>query len=805
MTDAVLTDIRYALRVMKRSPMFAAGVSATIGLGLGVACSAFTLTNAYVLRPIDVAEPSALYGLNWDTAGSRRQPFTAEDVEGLQSSLAPVAEVTSTQQISAIDRGVAVPGMLVGGDYFAVVRHRLLLGRPLLQSDISAASPVVVLSERTWRTRFDAAPDLADIRVRLGHTTFDVIGVVAATAALPGQEANAFWAPVTLAGAFMTADQSADQRSAGNTAALTAIARLRDDVTGPQLRIAFQQWLDERFPVGSERRAVAVRADRLATRIPLNNATLTLFTLLLAAFVLVLLVACANVTNLLLARALARQPEIAVRLSLGAGRWTIVRHLAVESLLLAIPAAGVGLAFTAAAARVFPTLVVSTFPDNVLPVDALLVPLDLDVRVLSVLAIAAVLSALGVSLAPCRRLLRTEVSRASRGEASFDGGRSKMRSVLIAAQVAASVLFLVGAGALILESRRIATLDPGLVYDRVLTVRVDERIRPRLMARLAADPEVEALAVAWRPPMVAGSLPQIGVRAPATQSTTRAGFMVVSPAYFNVFDIPIVRGRTISPQEAEGNAPVAVVSAATARQLWPAGDAIGQTLEMVDMADARSGRRPGYRAVQIIGVAADATNGNLLDGRDATCLYFATSERMSGDMSVLARGPNDSPRIAVAAALNELAPGIAFQISPLRELVGVLTWIFAAFATTAGTLGAIGLLLACTGSYAMVSFLVTLRSREFGVRMALGATAMQVVRGLLREQARIVGVGLAAGMGLALGLSRLFSGAVPIIPPFNITAYAAGGGAVVLATMLATLAAASRAARSDPAHALRVD
>ena len=804
MTDGVLTDIRYALRVMRRAPMFAAGVSATIGLGLGVACSAFTLVNAYLLRPIDVAEPTALYGLTWDTAGGRRQQFTTEDIGALQGSLAPLAEITLSQPVSAMEGGLAMAGLLVGGDYFEVVRPRLILGRPLLQSDISAAAPVVVLSERTWRTRFEAEPNLGNIRVRLGQTTFDVVGVVAATAALPGQEANAFWAPVTLAGAFTTADRDEDPNG-GGSAALVTVARVLPSVTGPQLRMAFQQWLDDRFPIGSDMRAVAVRANLLATRIPLNNATLTLFTLLMAAFVLVLLVACANVTNLLLARALARQPEIAVRLSLGAGRWTIMRHLAVESLILAIPAAAVGLALTAAAARLFPTLVVSTFPANVLPVDALLAPLDLDIGVLSALALGAVVSTLGVSLAPCRRLLRTQVGRASRGEASFDRGRSTLRSALIAVQVAASVLFLVGAGALILESRRIATLDPGFVYDRVLTVRVDQRIRPALLARLAMDPEVDALAVAWRPPMVAGSLPLIGVRAPATQSTTRAGFMVVSPGYFDLFDIPIVRGRIFSAQEAEGNAPVAVVSAATARQLWPGVEPIGRTLEIGAMAGAGSGRRPEHRTVQIIGVVGDATNGNLLDGRDATCLYFVTSERMPGDMSLLARGPSDSPRTSVAAALNALAPGTVFQISPLRELVGVLTWIFAAFATTAATLGAIGLLLACTGSYAMVSFLVKLRAREFGVRMALGATALQVVRGLLREQARIVGAGLIAGMALCIGLSRLFSGVVPIIPPIGVTPYAVGGSAVVLATMLATLAAASRAARSDPAHALRVE
>ncbi len=571
------------------------------------------------------------------------------------------------------------------------------------------------------------------------------------------------------------------------------------------MSLAFQRWLDERFPDGSGSRAVAVHVDSMATRIQLNAAVLTLFTLLLAAFALVLLVACTNVTNLLLARALARQPEIAVRLSLGAGRWTIVRQLAVESLVLAVPSAAVGLALTVATTRLFSTLILTTFPTNVVPVDALLAPLDLDVRVLSLLTIGAIVSAVSVGLVPCRQLLHTDITRASRGEASFDGRRSKLRSTLIAVQVAASVLFLVAAGGLLLESRRLALVDPGIAYERVVTVRIDQPLRTALIARLAADRDIDALAVAWRPPLIAGSLPTTAVRAAANDSTARTGFMVVSPEYFRLFDIRIVQGRIFSAQEAEANAPVAVVSAATARQLWPGSNAVGQTLEIVDVQGARQARRPDYRAVQIIGIAADVTNGNLMDGRDGTCLYFVTSARVAGEMTLLARGRGDSSRAAVTRALNDIAPGSTFQISPIRELMGVLTWAFAAFATTAATLGGIGLLLACTGSYAMVSFLVTLRSREFGVRMALGATALQVVHGLIREQARIVGVGAVVGMAIAFALSRLFGGAVPIIPRFDIIPYAAGGGAVVLATLLATLAASSRAARSDPAHALRVD
>ena len=418
----------------------------------------------------------------------------------------------------------------------------------------------------------------------------------------------------------------------------------------------------------------------------------------------------------------------------------------------------------------------------------------------------AAAEAMAVSLAPAVRLAGLDVIRASRGETSFDARRSRLRSTLVAAQAGAAVLFLVAAAALLLGTRRITEADPGLVYQDVSIVSVDARLRPALMERLAADPAVDRVALAWRPPMLGGPPPTVGVRATATGLATATGYMGVSPAYFDAFRIRILSGRTFTDQESRENAPVALVSAGAARALWPGRSAIGQRLELAS-ADIRTvTRRPEHRSVIVIGVTDDVANGGPLAGRDAACVYFVTNVQAPGQLTLLVRAPQLAAlRTAVQRAMAAIDPDAPVQVSPLAQLVGLLTWIFGAFSTAAGVLGGVGLLFACAGTYAVMSFVVTLRAREFGVRMALGASGWQVVAGVLREQSRTVGLGIGAGLAIAGALSRLFSAVMPVVSPLDIGPYAAGGAAVAIATLFAALIPSARAARADPARALRVE
>ena len=508
---------------------------------------------------------------------------------------------------------------------------------------------------------------------------------------------------------------------------------------------------------------------------------------ILSAFGLVLLVACANVTNLMLARGFTRQREIAVRLSLGASRWRVVRQLIVESLMLAVPAAAVGLALTIATARVFPALILATFPAGIAPVETVLVPLDPDWRVLSVLFIAAVVAAVIVSLAPAVRVTRANLVRAARGEAALDTQRSHLRTGLVAMQIGACVMFLIGAIGLIDESRRLANPDRGLSYERVAEVRIASRLRAEVAGRLASDPLIERVAAAWQPSL-AGALRRVGVVPSATRLEQTAGFMAVSPEYFPLLDIQVVQGRAFTSREADEGAAVALVSAATARAFWPGLDPIGQALEIRRL-DARSQGVPAHTSVRIIGVTEDVASDILFDKVDSTCVYFATSVRSPLEMSLLVRSRADvaDVRTAVVNAVNTLDPDAPYRITPMRDLLGLVTWTFQAFSTTASLLGVVGLLLAFSGTYAVVAFLVAQRTPEFGIRMALGASVRQIVSAMMNETLKVALIGLGAGLALAMAVVRGLSAAVDIVPRFGPRPYVVGVAIVLAATMVAAL------------------
>jgi predicted permease len=801
--ETVVRDVRYALRSVWRSPLFAAGVAATIGLGLGLFCSAFTILNAYVLKPIDLPNPHELYGLSWDTNTTRRNQFRLTDYEALRESAPHFAGFAAVQATTAMQDGVAMRGSLVTGNYFNLLGARASKGRLLGPDDATTpgAAPVVVLSDHAWRSRYGADPAIIGKQITLGQRRFEVVGVRLPSSNLPGEETIAFWAPRTMAQAFGAADPWSDS----NPASLSVIGRLRAGAGESRARTWFDLWLRNRFPAGSDTAAVGLTLESRATRIPWNSTTLTLFAMILSVFAFVLLVACANVANLVLARALGRQQEIALRLSLGASRMRIVSQLVAEGLVLAIPAAIVALVLTLVTARAFPALIIATFPAGVAPIEAIMAPLEPDFGVIAVLVVAAILSAVLVNLVPAGGLTHVSLVRASRGEASLDLRRSRLRTSLVALQVSASVLFLVAASGLVDETRRLANLDLGLSYERVEHVRIDSRLRAAVAARLASEPSVDRIAAAWQPPLD-NSLPQITVRASETQVAQPVGFMAVSDEYFALFDIPVVRGRQFTRQEADEDAPVALVSQATARTLWPGRDPIGQRLELLPSRGRESQRRPGHTAVEVIGVADDVVTGNLMDGVDDTCVYFATSIRAPGEMTMLVRGRGNTAavRTAVTTAVNAIEQDAPFQFFSIRSIVGGVAWLFQAVSGAASLLGAIGLLFAFSGTYAVVAFLVTQRTREFGVRMAVGATVRQIILGMLVETLRTASIGLAAGLALAVGLSSTLSGLVPIVPSFGLRSYLVATAVVLVSTTVAALIPSLRTARIDPSQALRV-
>ncbi len=796
----LMNDVRYALRGVRRAPLYAATVAATIGLGLGLLTSAFTLVNAYVLRTIDLPDPHALVALSWDTSTVRRHQFSLSDFESARDTTPHFTGLAAGRTAIVMQDSAAVNGLLVSDNYFTLLGARAALGRTLQPGDATA---LVVLSERVWRTSYGADPSIVGRTIMLGRQRVEVVGVMPPGAGLTGEELVAFWAPLASAAAFGVADP----RSEPDTPSLTVVGRLRQHGTAPQVRAWLQLWLEQRYPRGSPHAPTSVAVESRATRLPITRATLTMLTVILTAFGLVLLVACANVTNLMLARALTRQRELAVRLSLGASRWRVVRQLIVESLVLAVPASAVGLALTIVAARVFPALVLGTFPDGIGPIDGVLQPLDPDARVMAVLLVAAVLSSVLVSVAPAVRAARTDLARASRGEAAWDPRRSRLRTALVAVQIGACVLFLVGATGLVDETRRLANPDTGLSYERVADVQVSPRLRAAVARRLESNPAVEYVVAAWQPPLN-GPPRRLGVVASDTGINRSVGFMVVSPQYFPAFDIRLIAGRNFTAIEADEDAPVALVSAATAQALWPGLDPIGRTLNLPPVDAPVRGRRPRHTSVRIIGVAEDVSTGTLLDGLDLTCVYFTTGLRAPGEMSLLVRGRTDnlaSLKASVAAAVNAVELDAPFRFFALRQMMGGISWVFGAISAAASLLGAVGLLLAFSGTFAVVSFLVAQRTREFGIRLALGATVPTIVSGMLGETLRTAAFGVAGGLAVAAGLIRALDAVAEVVPPYGPRAYVIGTTIVLVSTLLAALLPSLRTARIDPSAALRVE
>ena len=798
--ESLAQDVRYAWRGARRSPLFAVSVAGTIGIGLGVLCSWFTIVNAYLFKAVRLPQPTALHGLSWDSAAHERYELTLAEFEALAADnpvFAPLAAGNSV--MAAMPNGQSMAGHLVTGEYFAVLGAPAALGRTLTPADLTAsAATVLVLSDIAWRRDFNADPSIIGKEIVLAGAPLTVIGVTRPGATLPGDETIGFWAPLTLTATFGVPDSATRQGRS-----LFVVGRRRAAVTADQVHAWFGTWVRQRF-AGTELEPIRTRTDSLATRVPLTRITLTLFMLLTAAFGLVLLIACANVANMLLARGLSRQRELGVRVALGASRWRLIRQLLIETSVLAVPAAGIALLCTFATAWGFPRLVTSTMPAGAEVVSQILAPFDPDVRVLTVLVAAGLLAALLAGLSPAMQLTRTSLVDAMRGQIGSGVRVSRLRDAFVTVQVATCVLFFVAAIGLVVESRRMATDETRLDYERIVTVQAPAALRPAIAAELAARTDVAAVSAVWRPPLISPmSLLRVTPKGGATQS---AGLMTVSADYFDTLGVKVLGGRGFTREDAQQHAALIVISKSTGRLFWPGLDPIDQTLDIAPPLTTLQ-RQPAVRRATVIGVVEDVVNGTLLDGVARTSVYFPTTAEDPEARWLLVRTRGDAAAAVdrIGKALHDAHPTAALDVGALRQHAAVQVWSFRAFSTASSLPAAIALLLAFAGVYGVVAFVMMQRTREFGIRMALGATAGRIVRSVVGNAIRTATLAAALGLlgtaGAMRGIAAI-SGLRPVISP---AAYTAGAVIVVVAAAVASLIPAMRATHLDPSSALRVE
>ena len=796
-------DTRYAWRSFRRAPAFSATVVLTIALALGLNTTAFTIFNAYVLRPIAVRDPASLFQLSWRDRGGAQHGFTWNDYQSLGAEHEALEELFAFKFVFTRIDSTPAFGQLVSGNYFSMLGVGAALGRPLLASDATTAggAPVVVLSHAVWKSRFGADSSIIGRTIRVRGQALQVVGVAAQGFAGLGDVPMDFWVPLTMNDVVLDGERLTSSRAE----ALSIVGRVRQGIEAGQAETWLASWMRLRRP-DARGRALPGGATLLsrATGIALSPEFALFFAPIAAAFVLVLLIACANVANMMLARAMARQRELGIRLSLGAARSRLIAQLLTEATLLALPAATVGFVVSRLTIDLGVRLMFRTMSAEIVPYMRV-VPLAPDGRVFLFMLAAAVLAAVLFGLAPALQSTRPNVVQATRGDFDTDFRPSRLRNGLVIAQVTVCVVLLVCAGILLRNVGRMQRLDLGLRTAGVVRLDAHEvaGARERLLEILSTRADVRLLAAATDPPF--------SRRFPTVPAGTIGGrvaqtsYDFVTASYFGLLDIPIVRGRTFTAEEERAGAAVVIVSEATAHTFWPGKDPIGQTLQLAidSSGDARS-RFAARSQSRVVGVAPNVVLGTIIDPFDAPVAYFPASAHASG-MAILARValPTAITMRRIDAALAQLAPDVVEDIHTLDAYMAGGVYPFRAAYWIAGVLGAIALLLTLTGVYGVISYVVAQRRKELGIRVALGASAANVVGLMMSQSIRLAAIGLGVGTVVALGVSRIFAANIVRLDTYEPIAFAGAVLLVLASTIVASYIPSRRAGRVDPIEALR--
>ena len=811
-------DVRYAVRTLWRSRTFVATTVVTLAIALGLVTVVFGVFNAYVLRPFAIPDPYSVYQLAWqhgpDDGGARFTWREFEDVRARHDLFD--GAVAHRFQMLRVD-GRPLYSAFVSGNYFDTLRPQLRLGRTLADFDAATpgGGPVAVLSDQGWAMLFDRDPQVLGKRLDLHGQQIEIVGVLRPEFSGLDDAPLDVWLPISM----LPAIASVDPFRAPQPRELTVFARLRRGVTAVHANEALTPFMVEAATSEAAGRrpitAAAVRA-ALQLRATPNPVTLELVAILspiFAAFGLVLVAACANVSSVMLARALGRQREIGIRLSVGASRGRIVRQLLTEAAIIAMLAGAMGLAIAAVVLPAGRAAFFVTLPPTMAQLMRV-VPLDVDLRVfgfaLAVAAIAIVLCA----LVPALQATRVGLTSALRGDVTARLRSGVFRNLLVVGQVTVSLILLVAAATLARNGATVAATELG--FDASGVFSINERGRgsariPRAARVLETEAGTANVAVTSSNPLF-GGLGSIGAAAPGSTDTKTTSYMFVSPEYFPLLRIPIHRGRTFSAAEAQAEAPVGIVSERTARLYWPGADPIGSVLRLAPQGDSQADALEGYSEITIIGVAKDVVTGMPYWGIDPALVYLPTSRdgAHAGALLVRRMEGNAAQQEHLARLLERVDVNRAtFEVVTLVEISQVLLYPLRIASWIGSLLGVIALALSVSGLYGLLMYVLGQRAREIGIRMALGATARGVVSLIMRQSARVVGIGVAVGLLFTYSALTLLDATLPLragnVSIFDGWSFAVGVALVAAAALVASYFPARRATRIDPCATLRAE
>ena len=811
MIDELRQDVVFAWRQLRRAPAFALVAAATLALGIGANSAIFALVDATLLRPLPYAAPERLVTI-WETSGSTPRgfasPLNMTDWQTRGRSFEQIAGYTpgvGSMVMSGTDgNALTVSRQWVSAGIFDVLGVRPIVGGTFTAEDEQKRANAVMLSEGLWETRFNRDPKLVGQEIRLDGALFRVVGVMPKDFEILGR--TSMWAMRSFANLPPRARGSYQLQAVGRLKPGVGIEAAQADLA------AVADGLAREYPEFNKGRTVTLEPLR-DTMIGSDLKTTSMLFLGVVGFVL--MICCGNVANLLLARATARTRELAVRAALGAGRARIVRQLLTESVLLAVLGGVLGIALGAAILRVAPLLI----PDGLLPAA---VTLSFDLRVVAFCAAASLVVGVLFGIAPAWQALSfssPEVMGADTRTTTGSGGQ--LRNMFVITEVATAVLLLFAAGLLLRTLIAVSSYDRGYRADSVLTMLVDplgssyptpetlQQFFDRVEAEVRAVPGVAD--VGWSSGLPLGesvfgdyqlNYEVVGDAAVDAARKPITGFQIVSPTYFTALDLPIVAGRNFDDRDRRGTPRVAIVNEAFARRLGRDPLGLQVSYQPVDDPNAKP------TVAQIVGVAKQVKQ-RPDESQDYVQMYVPLAQDLIGDVMLLVRAQNGRAealtppvRAAISRIDRDQLVSVA-GITTLEDVEWIATGRHRFRAVMVAAFAALAVLLAMVGVFGILAYSVQQRTRDFGVRRALGATTNDVIGLVARNAAALIGVGAVIGLILAVAFGRVLNSVLFGVQPLDPGTFALVLVVLFITGALAIAGPAWRAARIDPAAALK--
>ncbi len=809
MMDALLQDVRYGVRMLVKYPGFTLAAVLCLALGIGLNTTIFSVVSTMLIRPLPYSEPERLVALHETQIkkGTEWNPLSAHNLADWKEQSQVFEEVAAFQRrsfnFSTEDNPERLAGVRVNSTLFPLLGISPILGRDFRpEDDKPGGERVVLLAHSLWERRFASDPGVIGKTLLLDGESYTVIGVMPPRFKFP--EFAEVWAPLAL-------DMSKVDRGVHS---LDAIARLKRGVSVEQAQAelsSIARRLEQQYP--ETNRDMGALARPLRAELVPEGVNVFLLTML-GAVIFVLLIACANVANLLLVRAGARQREIAIRTALGAGRIRVIRQLLTESVMIALMGGGLGIlmAFWGV------DLVIASVPTEI----PFWLTFGIDWRVLIFTFSISVLTGILFGLTPALRLSKPDLQEALKaGGRSLAGGtrQNRLHSALVISEIALSLVLLIGATLMIRSFLRMQQVDAGFDPENLLTMEFrlsgpnyeEDKQRTifiqRIAERIKALPEVEAVGIVNDLPIgdsystdfinVEGQ-PVPPSEAPETTLQT------MTPDYLRAMRIPIVRGRAFEERELAESSPVVIINETMARRFWPDDEAVGKRLRLGASADAPW--------LTVVGVTADVKELYRIGGLDVKPplqTYVLYPQATYRSMMLAVRTKSGAPANITAAVTNEIHAVDKnlplFNILTMKAVLEKSVWLPLFYGKMFGAFAVLALFLAAVGIYGVMAYAVTQRTHEIGIRMALGAQTGDISKLVLRQGMVLALIGVAIGLLAAFALTRVLTSLLFGVSATDPLTFAGVSLALALVALLACYIPARRAMKVNPMVALRYE